>query len=60
MKRLSDEELIGAYKKAIELELESHFLAMLRAEIELRGLAPPVREAAASHVACSATGNEAT
>lgn len=60
MKRLPDEDLIEAYKKAIELKLESHFVAMLQAELELRRLAPPVRQAVATHGMCRRSDSEAT
>ncbi|MHA7964098.1 sporulation histidine kinase inhibitor Sda [Paenibacillus sp. CAU 1782] len=60
MKRLPDEDLIEAHKKAIELKLESQFVAMLQAELELRRLAPPVRQAVTCNGLCGRSESEAT
>lgn len=38
MKSLTDQELIAAYKDAVELQLEEEFIALLLLEIHARGV----------------------
>lgn len=35
---LSDEELLEVYKKAVEMKLEKEFIAILKNELECKGL----------------------